>query len=77
MPAVARCLLGVGDQGCRGVRNMKSKFQIGNRQENGGKRRRGQRTAKKRISLAAIARQYMDLLRLRQKISEVESWHPH
>jgi hypothetical protein len=56
---------------------MKSKFQVGNRQENGGKRRRGQRTAKKRVTLAAIARQYMDLLRLRQKISEVESWHPH
>lgn len=71
----------LGDQGMRGAGKMKIKLQAGRRQEyvahaaldqNGRKPRKSGR----RGASATIAQRYVELLRLREKISEVESWHP-
>jgi hypothetical protein len=69
------------DRGAGGVDKVSSKFPVENRKQDGAcattaKSRRERGKAKRRVSAATIAQRYLDLLRLREKISEVESWRP-
>lgn len=62
--------------------NMKGKFELSTLEKQGARVATSERhtktpKAKKGSSLAAITQRYMDLLRLREKISEMESWRSH
>jgi hypothetical protein len=61
------------------VGNMKGKFQLSTLEKQGARRATSERhmktaKAKRGLSLAAMTQRYMDLLRLREKISEMEAW---